>query len=237
MVTFYYQIGQIWELFAQYLYSGSFLVKIWVFDPLGCPYIGLPSTVLQLILKKYYHTLSWMYFCGYLAWSNGSNCEVICIMSIFGVIFGSKFGFLTIGVPKYRATPTVFQLILNKYLHALFWMYFCGSFLLSNGPNLGVICVITVFGVILGQNWGIWPPGVPLYRIALHCFVINFEETPSCFVLNVFKWLFYMIKLIRLWSYLHNTNIWGDFGQNLTIWPPGMPIYRANPHCCAINFK
>ena len=105
VVTFYYQMGQIWELFAYYLYLGSYFVKFWVFDPLGCPYIGLPSTVLQLILKKYHHTLSWMYFCGYLAWSNGSNCEVICITSIFGVIFGSKFGFLTIGVPKYRATP------------------------------------------------------------------------------------------------------------------------------------
>ena len=103
-------------------------------------------------------------------------------------------------------------------------------------PPLGVICIITVFGVIFGQNWGIWPPGVPLYRITLHCFVINFEETPSCFVLNVFKWLFYMIKLIKLWSYLHNTNIWGHFGQNLSIWPPRVPIYRVTPHCYAINF-
>ena len=154
-----------------------------------------------------------------------------------GSFLGQNSGFWPSGSLNIGLPPTVFQLILNKYLHALFRMYFCGYFLLSNGPNLVVICVITVFGVILGQNWGIWPPGVPLYRIALHCFVINFEETPSCFVLNVFKWLFYMIKLIRLWSYLHNTNIWGDFGQNLTIWPPGMPIYRANPHCCAINFK
>ncbi len=92
-------------------------------------------------------------------------------------------------------------------------------------------------GVVFGQNLGIWPPGVPIYRITPHCFAINFEQTPSCFVLNVFKWLFYIIKLIKLWSYLHNTNIWGHFGQNLAIWPPGVPIYRANPHCCAINFE
>ena len=92
-------------------------------------------------------------------------------------------------------------------------------------------------GVVFGQTLGIWPPGVPIYRITPHCFAINFEQTPSCFVLNVFKWLFYIIKLIKLWSYLHNTNIWGHFGQNLAIWPPGVPIYRANPHCCAINFE
>ena len=98
---------------------------------------------------------------------------------------------------------------------------------------MGKICIIPVIGVIFGQTLGIWPPGVPIYRITLHCFAINFEETQSCIVL----WLVYIIKLIKLWSYLHNTNIWGHFGQNLAIWPPGVPIYRANPYCCAINFE
>ena len=28
-----------------------------------------------------------MYLCGYFAWSNGSICEVICIISMLGVIF------------------------------------------------------------------------------------------------------------------------------------------------------
>ena len=154
-----------------------------------------------------------------------------------GSFLGQNLGIWPPGVPKYRAIPTVFKWILKKYHHALFWMYFCGYFLLSNGPNLGVICIIPVFGVVFCQNLGIWPPEVPIYRITLHCFAINFEETPSCFVLNVFKWLFYIIKLIKLWSFLHNTNIRGHFGQNLAIWPPGVPIYRANPHCCAINFE
>ena len=36
---------------------GFFLVKMWVFDPPGCPCIGLPPTVMQLILKKYHHAL------------------------------------------------------------------------------------------------------------------------------------------------------------------------------------
>jgi hypothetical protein len=33
-----------------------------------------------------------MYFCGYFALSNGPNWEVICIIPIFGVIFGQNLG-------------------------------------------------------------------------------------------------------------------------------------------------
>jgi hypothetical protein len=125
------------------------LVKNWVFDPPGLPYIGLTPTVLQLILKKYHHALSWMYFCGYFA--------------------------------------------------------------LSNGPNWEVICIIPIFGSIFGQKLGIWPPGVTIYRVNPQCFAINFEEIPSCFVMNVFLWLLCIIKWSKLGIYLHNTNILGNF--------------------------
>ncbi len=73
-------------------------------------------------------------------------------------------------------------------------MYSCGYFALSNGPNLEVICLIPIFGVIFGHNLAIWPPGVSLYNITTWCLAINFEEILSCFVLNVFCIYFVLPK-------------------------------------------
>ena len=69
--------------------------------------------------------------------------------------------------------------------HTLSWMYICGYFALSNGPNREVPWIILIFGVNFGQNIGIWPPGVPIYRVTPRCFAIYFEEIVSCFVLYV----------------------------------------------------
>jgi hypothetical protein len=138
---------------------------------------------------------------------------------------------------KIWASPAVFQLIFKKYHHALSWMYFCGYFALSNGPNWEVIWIIPIFGVIFGQNLGIWPPAVTIYRVTPHCFAINFEEIPSCFVLNVFLWLLCITKWSKLGSYLHNTNIWGHFWSQFGYLTPGVTIYRVIPHCFAINFE
>jgi hypothetical protein len=154
--------GPIWEvicIIAPYQYFRWFLVKIWVFEPPGWPYIGIPPTVSQLILKKYHYALSWMYFCGYFSLSNGPIWEVICIIPIFQVIFGQNLCIWPPGVTIYRDTPTVSQLILKKYHHALSWMYFCGYFVLSNGPNWEVICLIPIFGVILVKILAFYPPG------------------------------------------------------------------------------
>ena len=51
------------------------LVKFWVFDPPACSYIELSN----IVLNKYQHAFSWMYFCGYANGSNanGSKCHVI----------------------------------------------------------------------------------------------------------------------------------------------------------------
>ena len=75
----------------------------------------------------------------------------------------------------------------------------------------------TIFGVIFGQNVGIRPPGVYMYRVTPHCYAINFEEIPSCFVLNAVLWLLCIIK----WS--NSEVIWiipifgVFFGQNVGI--------------------
>ncbi len=140
------------------------------------------------------------------------------------------------GVPIYRVTPNVFQLILKKYHHVLACMYF-GYFLLSNRPGLGVICAIPIFGVIFGQNLGIWPPGVPICRITLHCFTINFEETLIlCY--ECIKSGYFTLSNWSNCEVICITSIFGViFGQNLAIWHPGVTIYRVNPHCCAINLE
>jgi hypothetical protein len=49
----YYMLsnGQNWEFFSIISIFGVIFVKISVFDPLGCPFIGSPSTFMQLIMK------------------------------------------------------------------------------------------------------------------------------------------------------------------------------------------
>jgi|ETNmetMinimDraft_14_1059893.scaffolds.fasta_scaffold12653_2 hypothetical protein len=38
-----------------------FLAKFLVFDPLGCPFVGPPSTVMHLIMKIYHQGLTSMF--------------------------------------------------------------------------------------------------------------------------------------------------------------------------------
>ena len=126
-----------------------------------------------------------MYICGCFALSNGPNREVLWIISIFGVVFGQNVCFDPPGSACIGLPPTVMQLILKKYHHTLSWMYICDCFALSNGSNREVLWIIPIFGVLFGQNMGIWPPGVPIYRVTPRFFAIYFEEIVSRFVLNV----------------------------------------------------
>ena len=138
---------------------------MWTFDPPGSPRIGLLPTVMAFIWKKYHYALSWMYICGYFVLSNGPNKEILWIILIFGVIFGQNVGFWPPGCSYIGLPPTVLPLILKKYHYGLSWMYFCCYFVLSNHSNWEFICIIPVFEVIFGQNMGIWPPGVLIYRV------------------------------------------------------------------------
>ena len=112
------------------------------------------------------------------------NREVFWIIPIFGEIFGQNVGFDPPGCSYIGLPPTVLPLILKKYHYGLSWMYFCCYFVLSNHSNWEFICIIPVFEVIFGQNMGIWPPGVLIYRVTPLCFAIYFEEIVSRFVLN-----------------------------------------------------
>ena len=69
-----------------------------------------------------------------------------------------------------------------------------------------------------------------------HCYAINFEEIPSCFVVNVYLWLLCIIK----WSKSEVIWIIPIFGVILVkMWvfdPPGVHV-QGYPHCYAINFE
>ena len=133
---------------------------MWVFDPLGSPCIGLPPTLMQLIVKKYLNV--YLRLLCIIKWSKR---EVIWRIPLFGSFFCQSVGIWPPGVSMYRVTPTVMQLILKEYHHALSWMYICGYSALSNSPNRESLWIIPILGVIFGQNMGIGPPGVPIYWV------------------------------------------------------------------------
>ena len=117
-------------------------------------------------------------------------------------------------------------------------MYFCGDSVLLNESHWVIICIIRIFGQIFGQNFGIWPPGVPIYMGISYWFAIYFEEIPPSLVLNVFLWWLCIIKWPKLGNYLHNTNIWGDFWSKfwyLTPWGAYIYIYGCLLLVCHLN--
>ena len=66
--------------------------------------------------------------------------------------------------------------------------------------------IISIFGVIFGQNLGFWHPGVTIYKVPLNCYAIDVEEIPSRFILNAFSITFcYQIskngKLLSQYQY------------------------------------
>ena len=192
---------------------GSFLLIIRVFDPLARLYES-PHTLLPFILKRSHHALSWMCFCGYIAWSNDSNCEVICILSIFAVVFG----YLTPWGDHIWVFPHSFAINLKNPIMlcpecSLWWLCIIKLFKLSSYlPN-------TYSRGPFWLNFGHLIPHiyVPINIIIRRCCAIIFNEIPPCFVLIVFCGYY---TLSNGPNYLHNTNIWSHFGQNQDIWPP-----------------
>ena len=114
-----------------------------------------------------------------------------------GSFFGQNLGIWPPRVAIYRVTPTVMQLILKNYHHSLFWIFLV-YFVLLNGPNWGVIYIIPIFGVVFGQNLGIWPPGMAIYRVNPHCYPTIFEEISSCSIENVDLWISSNIKVGKI---------------------------------------
>ena len=100
--------------------------------------------------------------------------------------FGQNLCFWPPGVPIYRVPLNCYAVdyedIAIRFTLNVFFVYF----VLSNGPNWEDFCIISIFGVIFGQNLGFWPPGVPIYRVPLNCYAVDYEDIASRFNLNVF---------------------------------------------------
>ena len=70
--------------------------------------------------------------------------------------------------------------------------------MVSNSPNWEYFSIIPIFGVIIGHNLGIGPPGMPIYRGVPNCYAINIEDIASRFNINIFLWLLCVIKWPKL---------------------------------------
>ena len=70
-----------------------------------------------------------MYFSGQYVLSNGENMDDFSMISIFGVILLSKFGYLTPEVPIYRVPPNCYAIhiedIESKFTPNVFLWSFC----------------------------------------------------------------------------------------------------------------
>jgi hypothetical protein len=55
------------------------------------------------------------------------------------------------------------------------------------------------------------------------------KEILSHFVPNIFLWLFYILKVCKLGSYLHITNIWGNFRSKFCYLTPRGGNFMVSP--------
>ena len=121
--------------------------------------------------------------------------------------------------------PSVMQLILNEYHHALSWMYICGCFALLNGPNREVLWIIPIFVVI----FGFWHPGISKYGITPHCYAIILKRYH-----HALSWMF-ICGYFALSKCPNREVLWiipiflVIFGQNVRFWPPGDSMFVIIP--------
>ena len=133
--------------------------------------------------------------------SNCPNWKDFSIISFFWGHFWSKFGYLAhLGAHLYGPLQLLWPFIWSpstvdyEDITSRFNLnVFCGYYVLSNGPNWEDFSIISIFAVIFGQNLGIWPPGVPIYRAATNFYAIDIEDIASRFNLNVFLCLLCVI--------------------------------------------
>ncbi len=72
-----------------------------------------------------------------------------------------------------------------------------------------------------------------MYRVTCHCYAINFDEIPPCFVVNVYLWLLCIIKWSKLGRYQYLWSFLVKFGVSTEL-----SIYRITPvNCFVINFE
>ena len=80
------------------------------------------------------------------------------------------------------------------------------------------------------------PPVMLTNEVILQFFAMDFKGIPPVFVLDTLMTVLSILNLAKLAVYLHYTNFWGHFGQNLGISIPEGPINEVTLKSFAINF-
>ncbi len=83
--------------------------------------------------------------------------------------------------------------------------------------------------VFLLSKFGYLTSGLTLYSVTTISLAINLKEIPSYVVQHIFVWLFYIIKGSKLGSYLHITNIWGNFRSKFCYLTPRGGNFMVSP--------
>ena len=95
-----------------------------------------------------------------------------------------------------------------------------------------IICIIPIFGVIFCCKKGYLTLLCDhIYRVTPYQLAINFEEIPSCFVLDIFLWALCTIKWPKFGSCLHNNNIWAHFWSKSGYLTFRVTIYKVTRYC------
>ena len=65
--------------------------------------------------------------------------------------------------------------------------------MLPNGPNYEDFSIISIFGGFLVKILVFEHPRVPIYRVSLNHYAVDYEDIASRFNLNAFLWLLCVI--------------------------------------------
>ena len=99
-----------------------------------------------------------MYFCGYFVLSYVPNWEAICIVPIFGLVFGKIWLNASPRHDHIYVTPHCFTIKFEEAPSCFVLNAFCGYFALPNGPNWKVLGIIPIFGILFCQFGHLSPP-------------------------------------------------------------------------------
>ena len=78
---------------------------------------------------------------------------------------------------------------------------------------------------------------MPIYRVPLNCYAVDYEDIASRFTLNVFFGYFVLSNDPNWEDFLHDINIWGHFLPKFGFLTPGAPIYSVPLNCYAAEYE
>ena len=78
---------------------------------------------------------------------------------------------------------------------------------------------------------------MPIYRVPLNCYAVDYEDIASRFTLNVF-FGYLVLSNVPNWEDFCIISIFGViFGKIWVFEPPGVSIYRVPLNCYAVDYE